>query len=492
MRAKGRMRDDRGLAIPLVSLMLVSLLTMSAFAVDVGMVFAERRQAQSAADAGVLAGAWQLLFAAANADGNVFNQVVAASYESLDPMTRPATIDEWRELFFTSCTDPDAAARGYTKVFKVGGRNVDCVRKRADNLALRVKLPTREVDTVLAGVVGYDTLSTGAFAEAGLFQPETNIIPFALTSMNLNSATSCLLSATDGHTEGNDCDGPYQGNFGFLGSPRPTLDSNQNCNGGHSTVIQENTARGLDHFLAALGEGDPEIEDVCEGEAVVPIANTVNLQTGANMGTLEGALIGDGPFEDGLGGRLQRGGCLTKQNIRTGYNAISYCPIWFYMHPFDASDVADPDDSGFDPTTDIPSSCYDVLTDNGFKTKAGMQQCLSDYDAGGYTTDLFTDAINEDARFAWVPEAWEDLEDHCNGNCWFTIKRFRAVWIQSLWLKEGSNIREYNPGQGVGTVSGKNAQLIQMSAFTLNPETLPAAITEAGPVNGIPSITLIR
>src|SRR5690606_4536767 len=52
--------DERGQTLVQVALMLVVLLGFAALAIDGGMVYAERRHMQNAADAGALAGAREL------------------------------------------------------------------------------------------------------------------------------------------------------------------------------------------------------------------------------------------------------------------------------------------------------------------------------------------------------------------------------------------------------------------------------------------------
>ncbi len=61
------MRNQRGAAMPFVALTTVAILGMTALAVDAGMLFTARGEAQRAADAAALAGAGSLISAPANA-----------------------------------------------------------------------------------------------------------------------------------------------------------------------------------------------------------------------------------------------------------------------------------------------------------------------------------------------------------------------------------------------------------------------------------------
>ncbi len=491
-----RCSDDQGVALILVALLMVVLLVMSAFAVDLGKLYAERRQDQSAADAGVLSGSWQLLLGTNKTDQAIFNEVTRLTYEDLDRTTRPASLAAWRTLWGT-CSDPGAVARGFTKPLKVSGKDIDCITKSANGRALRVQLPDRKVDTVFASVIGIDTLGTGAFAEAGIIPRETNILPFAISSAaTLSSGLSCLLTAPNG-LAADDCTGSYQGNFGHVASPRPSLVSNQNCNGGQSNTLAENIAQGLDHFLTEdpdpISGDSAEIADACQGPAVPDGPNKLFLQTGSISGDPDDVgLLGAGPFDDGGAGRLTRGACTITRQVRQGDQPIDNCGLWEYFRDFTASDV------GLDTAAEIPQACYDgvsaLLNDGNAATnptKVTMKACLDVYDAGGYTTDLVTTAIAESARFAWIPESWEDLTT-CTGSCSFTVKRFRTVYLQTTWFKQGNSFRAFNPGEAFSPTEPKNSGFAQLSAFVLNPEIIPSSVIDEGPTRGIPSIGLLR
>src|SRR5437899_4642335 len=59
--------DDRGASLMLVAVSMVALLGFSALAIDVGMLYGAKAQAQNAADSGALAGAGSLILAPADA-----------------------------------------------------------------------------------------------------------------------------------------------------------------------------------------------------------------------------------------------------------------------------------------------------------------------------------------------------------------------------------------------------------------------------------------
>ena len=61
------LRDERGASLMFIAICMVMLLGMAALAIDVGMLYAAKGQAQNAADAGALAGAGALLLSPADA-----------------------------------------------------------------------------------------------------------------------------------------------------------------------------------------------------------------------------------------------------------------------------------------------------------------------------------------------------------------------------------------------------------------------------------------
>jgi len=108
VRAVGPGRD-RGAVVPLTALCLVIMLIFTAFAVDLGRLYGERRQDQSAADSGALSGAFQLLLSGNPGDQFLFDQITTITYDDLDPNTRPATLAAWQAQW-PACSDPNAPA----------------------------------------------------------------------------------------------------------------------------------------------------------------------------------------------------------------------------------------------------------------------------------------------------------------------------------------------------------------------------------------------
>src|SRR5688572_23962864 len=68
-----RMKNDEGVSIVLVALLLLVFMAFAAFATDLGSVFVARRSDQTAADAAALAGAQEILGTEAEIAGVVID-----------------------------------------------------------------------------------------------------------------------------------------------------------------------------------------------------------------------------------------------------------------------------------------------------------------------------------------------------------------------------------------------------------------------------------
>ncbi len=136
-------RDERGAVAPLVAVVLIGLLGVTALVVDGGVLFAARRDLQGLADSAARAGAMA---------------VDLTSLRSADHV-------------ILDTTEADQAARAYLRTAGFDGS----VTVRADTLAVAVDL-IQDRPTVLMGLVGIRTVRTEAHAvarpRAGIERPE--------------------------------------------------------------------------------------------------------------------------------------------------------------------------------------------------------------------------------------------------------------------------------------------------------------------------------
>ena len=87
MNVTRMIRDQEGASLVLVAFTMVALLGMSALAIDVGMLYTAKGQAQNAADSGALAGAGALLLAPEDGDAAVIEAELFAEKHEIIQQT---------------------------------------------------------------------------------------------------------------------------------------------------------------------------------------------------------------------------------------------------------------------------------------------------------------------------------------------------------------------------------------------------------------------
>lgn len=140
---KRLVRSERGAVLPLVAVVLLGLLALTALVVDGGVLFSSRRDLQGLADSAARAGAMAL-----DVDALRSSDVV-----KLDP------------------SQAEQAALDYLRTAGFGGS----VAVRADTLAVTVDL-AQDRPTVMMGLLGIRSMRTEAHAvarpRAGIERPE--------------------------------------------------------------------------------------------------------------------------------------------------------------------------------------------------------------------------------------------------------------------------------------------------------------------------------
>ena len=150
-RSAGR---EAGAILPLTALLIVVLLLFAAFAVDLGSAWAERREAQTAADAGVMGAALQYLVSPPDED-TIFDLV--NTYVNLNNTGTAFTFEDW-----DNCVDPDRPV-GYAPLGDSGTWDsplnglsvdqIDCISVKQAGIepaVLRVRLPFESMPTAFA------------------------------------------------------------------------------------------------------------------------------------------------------------------------------------------------------------------------------------------------------------------------------------------------------------------------------------------------------
>lgn len=263
--------SERGATALIIASALLLLVGMAAIAIDAGVGFTERRQDQTSADMGVLAGTMDFLTLGVcgdlSSDGcnqalDYVGQNLTQSYSSAD------WIDLWRD-----CRDPNkptgfsplrvSPSNGWTGF--VGYRsdgtqlddNVDCISASFNEL--RIRVPDQLTDTNFAQVIGTESLTTNAFAQARIAaSPGADpIIPYGVP--NGTAGHECVLSPGAGVAE-EPCNGGTTGNFGAILSQLWGSDTSiMNCStssAAYGEAVRFHSANGLDHPLGVIDSSE--------------------------------------------------------------------------------------------------------------------------------------------------------------------------------------------------------------------------------------------
>ncbi len=484
---------ERGASAILIALSLLVLLGFAAIAIDLSVGFNQRRQDQTAADIGVMAGAIETLGPNTKIRDLILDftrRNVVADYSAAD----------WQTLW-EACQDPErldlnasgfmfqpiAAPAGWT----TPSGTLDCISFDGGGF-VRVNLPDLPFETTFGQLLGVDELEANADAVARMGnRGGGGILPFGLLSTAGEGQHACLRDASGGHAE-EPCDGPDAGNFGALESPhygtQPTGPS-QNCTGSpKSDVIAVNIAYGIDHRVIPDPDGlvANEVRDTCGNMDNGFAPDTMNTFTGLSNGVKEG--LATGPVPGGIAAPRLQQGSNPKRNIYG--SQLDNRPLWEYIDP--SLSVSN------SPSDDLPSIC-ERASFVAFPTNPKqdwdldgtldepnswehLSACLTQFVAGSHTAPLFLETLNESPRFGYVPQFWEN--SFGSGNSWRHVLRFKATWLQATWWRKGGTTTAFHPGEPGTFTAGGNWSLVQLSGILIPDDALPSALRGNPPPGG--------
>lgn len=444
---RGTVGRENGAILPLVTILILVMFGFAALGVDASAAYAERRQAQSEADAAVMAGALVYLDASTATTDAVIAQVI--SFGTLNAPGTPPTPGDWDD-----CVDDDRPG-DYSPLVQSSGATYDCISlKQVDSAPalLRVRTPDWDMPTSFAGLIGFDTVSISATATAELrYQSSLPLLPFSVPANP--SIEECMATSPSGLLPGDTapCGGPTQGNFGLLdspwfGAPDPQFTNEDPCptDPNFNTRAPHNLAYGLDHIITewpdpltvpAVGVNQPNNHpgaDSCDNAqtGVVPYVlqtQTGNTQTAGGKALLRAGFLGDdadGAATTGtLPGRLRQpsspGASGTRMNFVTNNWSFDVDNVGLWEYLIDPA-------SG---TDECNSSQFAPL--EGRELTNQLLDCL-DPPAGSTGTPIFDLDIIESPRFAVVPvlnyAAGEQF-----GTKWWAVLELRPVYLQSTW-----------------------------------------------------------
>lgn len=462
-------RRDDGVSLILVAASLLMIFGLASMVIDAGIGWSERRQAQSAADFAVLATFQE----ATSCDGSACDLAEAAE-NGAEEAIRLANLnlpDRYTPADWSACTDPNRPPRfDPSNGGHVAGGITQCVAFTANFDEARVVLPDDVVDTSFARVIGFDTLTTGAFAEAGQgIDVSALILPLNPTG---GGPEVCLF--TNQEPQGVEpCDGPSTGSFGYIDIAlygNDDLGTPPSCTGGNQNArISINVSKGSDHILTTYSSGDGIVNDhdACPNRS--EDINVVVFEPGApTSGVTEGMVD---PVSENIQGTTVTGSarlaCDSPPCANVRGRSLDHRPLWSYLD----------------------GAC------SGVSAQDSMASCLSDWNAGTISGVIFDADIAQNGRFAAVP-ILSPAPSGPNDNY---ILEFIPVWIESAYFD--CNVGEcdtvHSPGGtsagacpaplttndtncGWDDTSGPDG-VEQVTAFRLHLDMLPSSISDFFP-----------
>ena len=436
-----KLASDRGTTLIFVAGAMLMISGFAAIAVDVGHRWVERRQDQSAADMGVMAGSIDLL----NGVASIRDQGMSYVRKNLVQTYSDA---DWQTSWET-CTDPTKNAGGSFAFQAVpapagwGVATLDCFSIDPAGF-VRVRVPDQFIDTTFGNVIGVAQLQSTAnaisrFAPRGL----GGVLPFGIGVGVGEGEHVCLSSGPSGLAQ-DPCDGAITGNFGTLKGRmygNPAIPTPENCTSSPlGDTLAVNIAAGIDHIVIP----DPpntatEVRDECFN--LLP--NTLNTDTGfPNNGAEQGLATGPITLSPTIEPRLQQGSNPTETVV--SYN-LDDKPLWEYLNyawagsgPGGLASCGGFDGGSADWDPAIPGLEPNLSWEH-------MRACLAQHVSSGSTTVIFSASLAQSPRFAYIPQFHDP--DLGTGSSWIRIKKFKSTWLQGTWWKKGANWIEFHPGE---------------------------------------------
>lgn len=457
MNANAHPRSESGAILPLFAILLLMLLGFAAFGVDLTAAYAETREAQSTADAAVLAAGLEFLDDASPSNEDLYDAI--KQYTALNWGPKAPTDADW-----AACQDPDKPG-DYVPIEDTSATPAapisDCISLKQVQDAptlLRVRLPDYAMPTSFATLLGYDSIAISATATAELRYSEGQgaVLPFSVPADA--GAEECLATPPSGLLPNDPapCGGPTQGNFGMFDSPwfgagDPHFTEANACpnDPGFKARTPHNIALGIDHVIRASptpptqgqssGPPAPAGADNCNSASsgVVPYAmmtetgNTNTSNSGCeNTSIFECGFLGDDPSPTAANapGRLRQasnvgdtpGGKLSSSApermtfaTKSGSYTVDNVGLWEYLlDPAGNTGLCD-------------KSTYEGL--EGRELTDRLTACLNSTPGM-----IFDDSLLESPRFAIVPRLNYNSGSQ-TGTKWWDVLGLQPVYLHTTW-----------------------------------------------------------
>lgn len=526
-------KNDSGASAILVAISLVVLMGMAAIGIDYALGTNERRLDQTGVDTAVMAGAVELVQA------GTIQQVVDEVRAFVDTNVRTLDPQAW-----VDCTDPDKPSTYLTADHygvdvdpgTPGQQGTECVSFFKFE-RIRVQIPDQATDTAFGRVIGVDSLTTSALAEAltNQFTDLGSPPPFALLNGFGGGDVVCLRSSSSGEppllmrgngpgvaaTRGTDpiadadpCDNNVyprdSENFGLL-DPTAYFDSagNVSCKSNANDYF---LATGIDHpigsFIGKYGDGwdpgDPELQDAvgCSSGAPVSGPDTMPIKTGLTASELRCGLITarsggcssvvPGPAGSGLSSsaRLHKGSFVQSSATFLG-ESMDNAALWqFFVSPLPGAAPAACGELATAVATSNPSWDY-------YDKRDKLLECMQNWDDDG---PIFRDDIITSSRFGFIPLLAEQTFDSgvaspigpsscpsSGGNC-IHIDDFAPIWLQTLYttspnssdtcVDDDGSWAQHHAGEA-NSCGRSNGNLDRVSAVVIDCGMLPVPLCQS-------------
>lgn len=505
------------MSLVIAVLVLTSLLLMSAIVVDIGKVYAHRRQDQSAADSASLAAAQDM-----GLEATAVAEAKKVAHQNLGLTLSP---EAWN-----SCA-------GDANRLTTAAAGSNCISFNSSRSRIRVRIPDQYVSTGFSSVMGIEEVRHAAFATAAITQRGFGgVLPFGMPSgAGSGDGYACIKSNSGGLADG-PCNGPSSGNFGTIDLSlfgNEDLGTTTSCGSGDTrSRISNNIAVGSDHDLEARG-GDPRRVDTAMCASLTPGSNSANTQTGNNAGPVGTGMFSGSGFSDGGPARLQR----TDPSLFDGAgrtrlvngHEVDDNPLWLFIPPSLTSSAAPEgqvpkscernqfvDAAGIPTTASLPSSIQAHLSGlaEADRMLLLMQRCMTHYRGQAWgggavpgkpaldpaeprqgcagaiatapcTAPVFSlDSSSGDApdlydiqytpRFAYVPELAGTFPSGSSEPVDFA--GFRPVFIQRLTIGNGNGATRFDPGVGSPPASPVETAVREITLWVFPDGMLPGRL----------------
>ena len=494
---------DRGASALLIALAMVVLMGFAALAIDSGLGFSDRRQQQSAADVGALAGLQfaRTGLAATHPDCTGLTGIDLAACRGAEEVLDvvDGTLDSrYPDADWDACVDASKPAE-YVQDSHVS----DCISFTGNLQRVRVVLPGTDVETTFARLLGFESIRVGAFGEAGLELDITGgVLPFAIGPSGASSDQACFFAQSTANLNIDPCNASAQGNFGKLSLylyGNSSYGTPQICSGNNAIRMATNIITGSDHPLEEEWKTPGTVNDDLNCAVITNPVDEVETWTGNAAGALATGFF-DGIATPNLEGKLLCKGSPSSDTSRENYplgtyesqaceqvnnlhpEELDHTPLWYYIDPAGTTEV-------------FPGTC----TPGGgpITNRIEMEACLDAWKGYGppHTESLFRPDLVESPRFGAVPVLDADPG---GGFSQYDIIGFLPVYIETLYLKCNANTCDtvHSPGEAssgpcptpltpaqssCGWSGGGNKSIEAVTAFILSLDMLPPEIADNFP-----------